>query len=217
MAKVWWVGIGALVWVLWNAAGEAPEQPTAVQRTTAPLQVAQPLPTAGYVATPAASQVPRLVAADASTYLFVSGNRVRVRSGPDTSSRIIGHLDVGDRVRLHGTNGNWTEVTSSLGRGWVSSQYLSSQRIPPAAVAPTPAQRSVAAPNSRQVQDARTEIIQQSIASYSGSCPCPYNTDRAGRRCGARSAWSRPGGYRPMCYDSDVSEARLQTYFARRR
>jgi len=34
----------------------------------------------------------------------------------------------------------------------------------------------------------KQEIIKQSIASYRGSCPCPYNTDRTGRRCGARSA-----------------------------
>ena len=31
-------------------------------------------------------------------------------------------------------------------------------------------------------------IIAESIASYSGSCPCPYNRDRAGRSCGRRSA-----------------------------
>ena len=34
-------------------------------------------------------------------------------------------------------------------------------------------------------------LIRQSIASHSGSCPCPYSVDRAGRRCGGRSAYSR--------------------------
>ena len=43
-------------------------------------------------------------------------------------------------------------------------------------------------------------LIQASIRSYSGSCPCPYNKDRAGRRCGGRSAYSRPGGASPLCY-----------------
>jgi len=28
----------------------------------------------------------------------------------------------------------------------------------------------------------KQEIIKESIASYRGSCPCPYNTDRAVRR-----------------------------------
>lgn len=30
----------------------------------------------------------------------------------------------------------------------------------------------------------RRAIIQESLASYPGNCPCPYNTDRAGRSCG---------------------------------
>lgn len=58
----------------------------------------------------------------------------------------------------------------------------------------------------------RQAIIRQSIASYAGNCPCPYNTDRAGRRCGARSAYSRPGGASPKCFASDVSDAEVQRY-----
>lgn len=37
----------------------------------------------------------------------------------------------------------------------------------------------------------------------SGSCDCPYDTDSAGRRCGGRSAYSRPGGSQPVCYFED--------------
>ena len=58
----------------------------------------------------------------------------------------------------------------------------------------------------------RQEMIRQSIASYSGSCPCPYSTDRGGRRCGARSAYSRPGGAAPLCYASDISDAQVAAY-----
>jgi len=74
----------------------------------------------------------------------------------------------------------------------------------------------LAVPASAQRSDAeiRREIVRQSIAAYSGNCPCPYSTDRAGRRCGARSAYSRPGGRAPKCYPSDVSDAELR---ARRR
>lgn len=50
----------------------------------------------------------------------------------------------------------------------------------------------------------RKAIIQESLAAYPGKCPCPYNMDRAGRSCGRRSAYSRPGGYSPICYESDV-------------
>jgi hypothetical protein len=34
----------------------------------------------------------------------------------------------------------------------------------------------------------------------SGSCQCPYDTDSRGRRCGGRSAYSKPGGESPVCY-----------------
>ena len=56
----------------------------------------------------------------------------------------------------------------------------------------------------------RAFLVEQSIASYSGSCPCPFSTDRAGRRCGARSAWSRPGGASPRCYPADVSAEEMR-------
>lgn len=58
----------------------------------------------------------------------------------------------------------------------------------------------------------RRAIIAESIASYSGSCPCPYNVDRAGRRCGKRSAYSKPGGYEPLCYPEDVSDDMVEAY-----
>ena len=55
-------------------------------------------------------------------------------------------------------------------------------------------------------------IIAESIAHYKGSCPCPYNTDRAGRRCGARSAYTRPGGASPLCYEKDVTQKMVDDY-----
>lgn len=58
----------------------------------------------------------------------------------------------------------------------------------------------------------KQEIISASIASYRGSCPCPYNTDRAGRRCGARSAYSRPGGAAPLCFETDVTQKMVDEY-----
>jgi choline dehydrogenase-like flavoprotein len=55
-------------------------------------------------------------------------------------------------------------------------------------------------------REIKQEIIRESIARYPGNCPCPYNTDRAGRRCGGRSAYNRPGGRAPLCYESDVTQ-----------
>lgn len=72
-----------------------------------------------------------------------------------------------------------------------------------AAVQPALAQRSDA--------QIRREIVRESIAAYPGRCPCPYSVDRAGRRCGARSAYSRPGGYAPRCYPGDVTAAEVRS------
>lgn len=55
-------------------------------------------------------------------------------------------------------------------------------------------------------------IIRESIASYPGNCPCPYNTARNGSSCGRRSAYSRAGGYGPICYASDISKTDVQAY-----
>jgi hypothetical protein len=58
----------------------------------------------------------------------------------------------------------------------------------------------------------KKQIIQQSIASYSGSCPCPYSVARNGSSCGARSAYSKPGGYDPICYPRDITPSMVQDY-----
>jgi hypothetical protein len=56
---------------------------------------------------------------------------------------------------------------------------------------------------------AREAIIRESIAAYLATghpCACPYNFARNGSMCGARSAYSRPGGAEPLCYPKDVSD-----------
>lgn len=58
----------------------------------------------------------------------------------------------------------------------------------------------------------KQRIIKQSIAEYPGSCACPYNSARNGSSCGGRSAWSRGGGYAPMCYAKDVSAAQVRAW-----
>jgi hypothetical protein len=59
-------------------------------------------------------------------------------------------------------------------------------------------------------------LIAESIAAYSGSCPCPYNRARNGSRCGKRSAYSRPGGASPLCYRRDVSDEMIKAWRAER-
>ncbi|WP_346399196.1 hypothetical protein [Pseudomonas syringae] len=65
-----------------------------------------------------------------------------------------------------------------------------------------------------QVTDASIvkAIIQESIDSYPGNCPCPYNAARNGSQCGKRSAYSRKGGYAPICYKDDVTNEMINDY-----
>jgi len=58
----------------------------------------------------------------------------------------------------------------------------------------------------------RKLLIEDSIVKYPGNCPCPYFTDRAGRSCGRRSAYSRAGGYSPFCYPQDVSDEMIAAF-----
>lgn len=55
-------------------------------------------------------------------------------------------------------------------------------------------------------------MIRDSIASYPSVCACPYSVMRNGRSCGGRSAYSRPGGYAPICYDRDVTPQMVRQY-----
>jgi len=58
----------------------------------------------------------------------------------------------------------------------------------------------------------KQRIIQQSISSYPGNCPCPYSVARNGSSCGRRSAYSKPGGYAPLCYPADVTPEMVHQY-----
>ncbi len=71
-------------------------------------------------------------------------------------------------------------------------------------LAAVPAGAREGGPSSEQ--QIRRQIIEESIASYPGRCPCPYNVTRNGSACGGRSAWSRRGGYAPICYEREVTQ-----------
>lgn len=132
---------------------------------------------------------------------FVSATSLNVRSGPGPDQSIVGHVPYGAQVTVQSSDGDWTLISMGRVSGWVASRYLTAAPPPPPHL------------SSARV---RQLIIAESLRSYGGSCPCPYNVDRAGRRCGGRSAYSRPGGASPVCYASDVSDADVEHYLARR-
>ena len=158
----------------------------------------------------------------ALVFLYVSADRVNVRAGPDTGQRIVTRVSRPLRVNAHQRANGWVRVSGQVeGKpfsGWISADFLSvTAPAAPASLPAEPGVRGVAIPSGSEIAKARQDIIAQSIGGYAGSCPCPYFRDSAGRRCGKRSAWSRPGGYAPLCYESDVTQAHLDSYFARRR
>ncbi|AHG19705.1 hypothetical protein Z042_08790 [Chania multitudinisentens RB-25] len=72
---------------------------------------------------------------------------------------------------------------------------------------------SVAAKVSQLSDEAvKKMIIQESIQAYPGNCPCPFNSARNGSRCGKRSAWSRAGGYTPICYKEEVTKEMINEW-----
>lgn len=66
-------------------------------------------------------------------------------------------------------------------------------------------------------QEIRQLLIEKSIREYPGSCACPYNNARNGSRCGGRSAWSKKGGYAPLCFEADVNDTMVKQFRARQR
>ena len=62
----------------------------------------------------------------------------------------------------------------------------------------------------------RQAIIAEGIARHPGSCACPFSSDRAGRRCGRRSAYGRPEGESPLCFPEGITDAMVAAYRNRR-
>ncbi|MGN7880686.1 SH3 domain-containing protein [Sinorhizobium sp. Sb3] len=154
--------------------------------------------------------------------VFVRGKRVALREGPGKEFRVLDRYDAGRPIRLLSVDGEWSHVQDDLTRreGWIASHLLSSGKPWSELRGDTPA--SVEASRENPIEAPRISdtmvvqrIIAESISGYSGSCPCPESRDRAGRRCGRRSAYSKPGGAAPICYPGDVSKAMIDAFRSR--
>lgn len=59
-----------------------------------------------------------------STTLTVTGNTLRVRTGPGTNYEVVASLSKGEKVTKLGVEGDWYRVQTSDGKtGYISSQY----------------------------------------------------------------------------------------------
>jgi SH3-like domain-containing protein len=160
-----------------------------------------------------------LRSADASIR-YVSGKRVGFRSGPSTNDPIIDRFDAGRKVFLMERAGDWSRIRDDLTQreGWIATRFLSETETTTKA-APAKKEKKLeeiefavpVIPDSVLIQ----RIIAESLDSYPSSCACPYSRDRAGRRCGKRSAYTKPGGYSPVCFPGDVTKAMIEAFRSR--
>lgn len=69
--------------------------------------------------------------------------------------------------------------------------------------------------DNTEITTAKRKMITDSISSYSGNCACPYNSAVNGSSCGKRSAYSKPGGAAPLCYETDITDAQAAEWLRR--
>lgn len=91
-----------------------------------------------------------------AAYVYVKGTRVNQRAGPSTSNAVMGVLAEGTRVQRLRDEGQWTQIRSNLGTGWMSSSFLSA--MAPAAVRPALQDRSLRASDVRIIDGDTVDI-----------------------------------------------------------
>lgn len=143
-------------------------------------------------------------------WLYVQTRSLNCRAGPTRDSVSLRTLVAGEYVGVLKSQGDW----SQLGGGalcWARTSYLAPEKPEPAkGTARQDATKSTAGRLS--VLAIKRRMIAASIESYPGNCPCPYNSAQNGSRCGGRSAYSRGGGYAPVCYAGDISAADVDAW-----
>jgi hypothetical protein len=221
MKKRYWALAGIFLYAIINHTGttsdKGVDQPVAASQSKSEQSYYTP-----QKAPPVTNNVPQesdgtATQNEAHEIRFVVGSRVAFRNGPSTSDGIIDRLDNGREVLLIERSKDWSRVRDKLSQreGWIASRFLvekyeARQDKPQEKVSKPKELPKIEPkiPDSVIVQ----RIIAESLASYPSSCACPYNTDRGGRRCGKRSAYSKPGGYSPICFPQDVTSAMIDAF-----
>lgn len=198
--------------------GRKPDAPSTIAPSPpAPPAVSSPAPAPAEAPAPVQTVPVPTPEKPPAVRMYVTGNGVGFRSGPSTTAAIIDRFDMGREVSVLGSAEDWSQVRDQLSQreGWMATRFLSSTKPEAEEVKPSKPKPTEVTPSPPPaVSDAAIvqRIIAQSIASYPGSCPCPYNTDRGGRRCGKRSAYSKPGGYAPICFAGDVTKSMIKAF-----
>ena len=183
---------------------------TPAKKKPAVQQQVAALETAPKANQPATSTVVQNAVERLEKTMYVDASRLNVRKGAGKDFKVIWTLKRDQQVKVTARDGEWLQVTAARFEGWVFGTYLTNNPAPKQASLPKKKKS-----NGLSTAAIKKILIKRSHAYYSGNCPCPYNITRAGRKCGGRSAWSRPGGASPLCYNSDVTAAMVANYQAR--
>ncbi|WP_082376591.1 SH3 domain-containing protein [Ahrensia marina] len=122
---------------------------------------------------------------------------LNVRSRPTTDSKIVGKLAAGTRILVASRDGAWRQIQmpSNFRNAWVHGDYLTERALG------VPKPQSLISTPRPKAKVARSGAGTPVRSPRTGSCDCPYDRMRNGARCGGRSAWSRPGGRSPICFN----------------
>lgn len=208
---------GLIVIGVLSGRKETPAPPAPPAPSAPPARVALVSPSNPAVQLPSQAAPPvRRPSAAAAVRLRVTGTGVALRREPSRDGAILDRLSRPLVVEALESAGEWVKVRHPVTavEGWVFAKLLEAEGD-----APQPGQKPRPVPQAQppSVPALSAAVIAQHLmaesrAAYPGSCACPYDVDRGGRRCGARSAYSKPGGYAPICFESDVTAAMVQRY-----
>lgn len=198
MARRGWLGwaVAGVLGIAWLGSDEEKNVPVAPQgalERSAPATSSPKPPTPP----PTRSSLPvRPVAPEVSSERLYAVSNARLRNGPSTTASIVWTVPRGAEVQSFGRDGDWHRVRVSAYEGWIRGDLLSD--LAPVQERARPSPPAPAAPLVRQTPARRSgEPLR---GPYVGTCDCPYDLMRNGRRCGGNSAYSKPGGRSPQCY-----------------
>ena len=141
------------------------------QSAPAAVQTAAGSASAGSAATATALSSVQSANAAAAGNAYITGNNVRLRSGPSMSSAILGELFYGNAVTVTGSSGSWTAVTVNGQAGYVYSQYVRSST-----------QSAAAASGSTQTAQSAPVVTVPSTGSATGKQIAEYALQFVGYR-----------------------------------
>ncbi|WNS74419.1 SH3 domain-containing protein [Bacillus sp. DTU_2020_1000418_1_SI_GHA_SEK_038] len=97
----------------------------------------------------------------------ITVNSLNVRSSPSLNSSIIGKLSSGDNVKILSQTSEWTEISFSGTKAWVSSQYIQLDKATATSPAPEK-QQNEAVSSGKTGKVTATSLIVRDTASLSG-------------------------------------------------